>query len=352
MRRIVGAYLFEHEWRSWSPEEARTFIGAVSELGVDSLVTESDTLDADLLDAVREAGLRLWAAVSLFSDHANANAVLDERPQLRPVLETGRLREPLEWYVGTIPTDDRYTAERLAVVEQLARAHEPDGLIVDFARWPLHWELECRPDAGQPPLSSYDEISLRRFREQTGVDVPDVGAANAARWIAAHAWRQWIDFRVATITAVIRDATERVRRHSPTMPVGVFTVPLHPDELELLVGQRLSELGEVVDLVFPMTYHAILHREPRWIGEIVQAHDREAGVPAIPVVQVDARLGAQFGADWGPSVPPEEWSAVLTETLDRSGETGLVAFPGSELLRPDRGPALRRAVAARSEVHG
>jgi hypothetical protein len=349
MRGPVGAYLFEHEWRTWSSADARSFAAALREFGVDSLVSESDSLDAVLLDAVRGEGLRWWAAVSLFSDHANGNAVLTSNPELRPVLETGDAREQMEWYIGTIPSDERHTEERLAVIERLVRAHEPDGLILDFARWPLHWELECRPGAPRPLLSSYDEVTLRRFRDEANVDVPDLPAREAAAWIAAHAWSEWLDFRRDVITATVAEAARRARRDSWTAPVGVFTVPLPPRELELLVGQRLSDLGGVVDLVLPMTYHAILQRRPSWISQVVADHQRESGVPAVAVVQVDSTLGASFGADWGAPVTSEEWSAVVAEALASSG-CGMIAFPGSELLRPDRGLALRQALQASTGV--
>lgn len=345
MRRLVGAYFFEHEWRAWPADEARAVASNLREIGVDSIVSESDTLRDDVIDAIRGEGLLWWAAVSLFSDHANANAVLDERPHLRPVLETGVVREQMEWYVGTIPTDERYTAERLSTVERLVRAHEIDGLVLDFARWPLHWEIECRSEA-EPPLASYDAISLERFRAASGVAVPTYPAQQVAAWIAANAWTEWVAFRSTVITQTVAEAATRVRSVS-NIPLGVFTVPLPPDELENLVGQRLSGLGEIVDYVFPMTYHAMLGRRPNWIRDIVAAHRSEAGKPALPVVQVDTRLGKQFGADWGDPVSEAEWSDVVLEALESSEGDGLIAFPGTDLLRRDRARALRLALDAR-----
>ena len=112
-------------------------------------MTESDSYDLSMLDATHKAGLRFFAGVACFSDHASNFRTLNQRPELWPVLENGERRPQMEWYVGISPTDCTRRKEALAEIKSIARTYPVDGIFLDFARWPLHWEIELRPGREQ-----------------------------------------------------------------------------------------------------------------------------------------------------------------------------------------------------------
>ena len=57
----------------------------------------------------------------------------------------------------------------LAKIGVVARAYPIDALFLDFVRWPLHWEIELRPDRPRPLDSSFDATTLAKFEEATGI---------------------------------------------------------------------------------------------------------------------------------------------------------------------------------------
>jgi hypothetical protein len=79
-------------------------------------MTESDSYELAALDAAHNAGLRFFAGVACFSDHASNFRSLRKRPELTPILENGDRRPQMEWYVGMSPTDRRRQKEVLAKI--------------------------------------------------------------------------------------------------------------------------------------------------------------------------------------------------------------------------------------------
>ncbi|HET9345880.1 MAG TPA: hypothetical protein VFO05_09270 [Candidatus Limnocylindrales bacterium] len=333
---LVGAFQFAEAVSAMSDADVRQ----LADWGVDTLVTEGDTYDPDAIHRIRDAGLRFFAGLSGFSDHAHGNAVLSVRPELHPIDETGRPRPQLEWYVGVTPTVADYRESRAQAAERIARDHDIDGLMLDFVRWPLHWELELRPGQPRPAMSSFDPATLADFSQSTGVQLPGElrDPASCARWILREASDAWTAYRCAVITSFVEDVAGRVRAIRPDIAIGVFVVPLPPEALAEAVGQDVRALSQAVDLLAPKTYHAILHRDPTWVRATTDAIAASADCSVVPVVQVDSADGPALGADWGPPVSPEEWAAVAHTAWDAG--SGLVAFPAGALARDGRGRTL------------
>ena len=130
----------------------------MADCGVNAILTESDSYEHSALDATHKAGLRFFAGVACFSDHASNFHSLNKRPELWPVLENGERRPLMEWYVGMSPTDRRRQEEVLAEIKSIARTYPVDGVFLDFARWPLHWEIELGLGEGGRSI----RLSIRR----------------------------------------------------------------------------------------------------------------------------------------------------------------------------------------------
>jgi len=101
---------------------------------VNAIMTESYRYESCMLDATHKVGLRFFAGVACFSDHASNFRSLCRRPEIWPILETGERRPQIEWYVGMSPTDRRRQEETLAEIKSIARTYPVDGIFVDFAR--------------------------------------------------------------------------------------------------------------------------------------------------------------------------------------------------------------------------
>jgi hypothetical protein len=336
--------VFPEVWRDLTL--FRKLLAAVREYGVNALLTESDSYDAAAIGAVHDVGLRFYAGISCFSDHATNFSRLVERPELWPVLETGERRPQMEWYVGITPTDRRHNREVLSKIHSIAATYPIDGLFLDFVRWPLHWEIELRPDHSRPLDSSFDAGTLTLFEQETGVRLPPhlVAARTRADWIRERHLSKWVDFKCNVVSEFVEEARAILKGIRHDAELGLFVVPDVEGRTEALTGQRLRDLAPLADLISPMLYHNILLRPPSWIAEVLPAIIQVAGRKTLPVVQVDSNRDPSLAADWGPPMSVENWKATLEKVEARADLAGVVVFPGTSLIGDGRGELLRAVV--------
>jgi hypothetical protein len=343
---IIGAFIFPDAWSDLARFEA--LIAALRDFGINAVMTESPHYDAAAIDAVHALGLRFYAGVACFSDHAANFAEMTARPELWPILETGERREQMEWYVGMTPTDRRHQDEVLAVIGAIAKSYPIDGLFLDFVRWPLHWEIELRPDRPRPRDASFDAATLACFAAEAGLQLPQSDSTAAlAAWIHACRHREWVDFKCKVVTEFVGAAQARLKAARPHAGLGIYVVPDVDGLTEPLTGQRLGDLAPLADWLSPMLYHNILLRPPSWVGTALAPVLSAGGGKALPVVQADSNRDPAAAGDWGPEMSVDDWRATLAEVAGRPDTAGLVVFPGTSLVGNGRGEALRAVLDRR-----
>jgi len=342
--RLVGAFFFYHHLEGMTPERRRASFDALASSGVNAIVTESDTYGSGILAEARRAGLAFWGGISCFLHVNSTGNVLERDPSLTPILATGERRPTMEWYNGIPPTARAHREERRAHLVEQVRQHRFDGLLLDFIRWPMHWEVELRPGYPPPIDNSFDAVTLRDFRDRSGVPIADdlIGRpAAAASWITLNYPREWVDFKCDVITEYVGEIKRSLSEASGRdIPLGICGIPVRPE----WVGQRFGDLANVVELICPMTYHPVLYRPPSWVRETVAACIDAAPGKIAPIVQVDTD-GAEHAADFGPAVSDEDFRRVLSDVLELNVR-GVIVFTGTELSKPGRLAALREVVRA------
>lgn len=346
--KTIGAFIFPDVWSAWDRHIARQRLHELRAFGINTFVTESDTYRDDVIAWVHEAGMRFIGGIACFSEHAHGHHALHQRPELWPLLENGERRPQMEWYIGVTPTHEDYRMARLALLDQIVRDHALDGICLDFIRWPLHWELELRPQALSPLDSSFDPHTLRQFTAFAELELPPdlTTTAQQAHWILNHHRSVWTDFKCHIITSFVAQVAGHIRAlRGDGFEIGVYLVPLFEDDRSRLVGQRARSLAPLVDFVAPMTYHTILHRPLEWVTSILEDAARFAPGKILPVLQVDSAEGAESGADWGPPMPPVEWEQAACAAARDDRWQGLIAFTGTSLFRDNRGQLLRRCLS-------
>lgn len=337
--RIVGAFVFPEFWENSS--DVPSNLAALRDVGVNAIMTESDRYDFSTLEATHNSGLRFYAGVACFSDHAANFRFIEERPELWPILESGERRPQMEWYVGVTPTDSRRQQQVLATIGSIARTYPVDGLFLDFVRWPLHWEIELRPGQRKPLDSSFDPATLVKFEAAYGALPDDLNSIPAkATWIRENRLRDWIDFKCQVITDFVAKARSVLKGARPDVELGVYVVPDVDGLTEALTGQRIRDLTPLADWIAPMLYHNILLQPPAWVGSAFKKVSETTGVKTLPVVQADSNRDPNDAADWGPPMSAENFSACLNQVGRQSDIAGLIVFPGRALIESS-GAALR-----------
>ncbi|MEU7826272.1 hypothetical protein [Catellatospora sp. NPDC049133] len=302
LARLRAMYAFD---RSLTDAEATArLLDRAAASGITSLITKAAAVTPALADACHRAGLTVLGSVACFSDHADPR----RRDYLRPVDERGGWA-PMEWYTGLIPTDADYVRD---LVDRCARlATGPvDGLVLDFLRWPLHWELELRPGA-TPRRTSFDPATLAAFTGDTGHDVP-AAPCDAARLLLGPLYEPWHSWRQQVVTEVAAGVAAAVRAARPGLPLGMFLVPGDAWQ-RCLVGQDVTALGQHVDAFVVMTYHAIMRQPPSWIGRTVADLAARTTRPVVPMVQTTADPALSRGADWGDPLDAAAFAQALAQ---------------------------------------
>ncbi|WP_241253145.1 N-acetylmuramic acid 6-phosphate etherase [Streptomyces sp. W1SF4] len=329
-RPLRAAYVFDRTLTALTESERDRMLTEYAASGLNTLITKAESVTPELARACRTAGLSLLGSVACFSDHARPAA--EQRPNLYPVSGDGRPWQRMEWYTGLVPTDQAYITELADRCGLLAVSPLLDGLVLDFLRWPLHWELELRPGAA-PRRSSYDPHTLDDFTRRTGIALPSGSPSATAGHLHAHHEEAWHRYRCEVITDVTRRLTDAIRSARPGLWTGLFLVPAEDGEQRRrLVGQCVAELAPLIDAVLPMSYHAILHREPAFVGLVARSVRTDSGPTAVvPMVQTTNSPVLARGADWGPEITVTDLVGAVCSALDASGDGGLCLFPGEGL---------------------
>ncbi len=322
---MIGAFCFESTWSNWRDEEMATELGRLADLGVTGIVTETIEPPTRLMRAADRAGLATHVSVPCFSAHAWPHLV--EGMDLHPIQADGRRRPQMEWYTGLVPTHRGYNQAMLRRIRAVAEAR-PAGVILDFIRWPLHWELELRASTPDPDESSFDRTSIASFGtwlDERGIR-PD-GVLGPSLMIGPLRDR-WTEFKCDVITGFAAEAAESVRAVDAAITVGAFIVPaLHADRRRL-VGQDVGSLSRCLDVLYPMAYHAILEESPGLVGRITRDVSERSSAPVIPVVQVTADAAIADPWDWGPAFPASELGLIIEEALRIAPGVVLFALEG------------------------
>jgi hypothetical protein len=330
-KSIVGAFVFPDFWGD--AFRANSNLARLRDCGVNAIITESDRYELSAVDATHNAGLRFFAGVACFSDHASGFRSLRERPELWPVLENGTRRRQMEWYVGMSPTDRRRRDEALSQIRLIARTFPIDGLFLDFVRWPLHWEIELRPGQDRPLDSSFDVVTLAMFEKATGALPRDLDSTEArAAWIRRNRLPDWVEFKCKVVSDFVAEARNALKDANAGAELGVYVVPDVNGLTEPLTGQRIKDLAPLVDWVAPMLYHNILLKTPAWVASTLAPLVAIAGEKALPVLQADSNRDPALVADWGPPMSDVAWSETLSQLAGRSDIGGLIVFPGMALM--------------------
>ena len=325
----------------------RRLLAALRDYGVNALLTESDSYDEAAISAAHEVGFRFYAGIACFSDHATNFRKVVERPDLWPVLETGERRPQMEWYVGITPTDRGHQREILSTIRSVAATYPIDGLFLDFVRWPLHWEIELRPNHPRPPDSSFDTGTLAIFEHSTGVRLPpdtvptegscglDSGAASSGMG----------GVQVQGCKRICCRGACDLEGRKAERGVG----PFHRSRRRWSDGgadrpapARSRTLGR-----FGRSDALPQHPSPTLELDRRSACSRSCGWRArrrCRFCRSNSNRDPGLAADWGPPMSVEDWRATLAEVAGRTDLAGLVAFPGGSLVGNGRGELLREVV--------
>lgn len=126
----------------------------------------------------------------------------------------------------------------MAIVRQIA-ATGIDGVYVDIPYWMTHFK------GWEDSWASFDRYTIEAFRKATGIDaLRDMRLGD----VTDPHFRQWIDFRIATITDFMREIDQNVKAANPQCKTIAEIYP-GPESAAPRVGADVYQLYAVVDAI-------------------------------------------------------------------------------------------------------
>jgi hypothetical protein len=300
-----------------SPEQLWKTGASLEEYHINAVFVSHGELSAELIRRCHREGAKVYAEFGVFAGAATA----EKYPELWPINERGERHARDEWYLGLCPTVEWFRKERLRLIGECARAYEIDGLWLDFIRYPGHWEVR----APRLEQGCFCEACLEAFGRQSGVRLPAGSTAQRAEVILREHLDAWTRFKCESIRDFCAEARRALKAERPSALLGAFVVPWmesdHDNAIERIIGQDFELLAPQLDVLSPMSYHAMCGRPVEWVGGVNQYLVAKTGREVWPIVQATERE-ARYG---DAPVDAEAFRQALTQGLS-GGATGVLMF--------------------------
>ncbi len=340
----IGVKIYSDTWRTRYDMSVDEVVGTLRDWGVSFVLTTNRALpvpdsapstydDRALRDALGAAGIDYW--ITTYTCYA-PNVVAAE-PALRPVGSDGHPMPTQAWYVGVAPSQDSFIERQIERIAEAARRYQPEGVFLSFTRWPGFWErwLPSHTQADHVDYS-YDAYTLARFIHDTGVRLPTHDPAKAAAWIEEHAAETWVDWKCQIVVDVVSAIRDACRAVAPGIRTMLNTLPFRATDFdnarEVVFGQNVERLAEVIDVFEVMTYHQIAKRDVAWIPDAGHEVRRRTGKPTICTIQGHpCYLDGIYAAAERASLDVAEF-AVAVDAVQHADVQGLAVYCWNDLL--------------------
>jgi len=318
-----SAFLRPATIAGWTRDDLARWSSRAAAAGITAAITKLDAISPEFQAVLAADGIAAVGAFACYSDHARP----DELPGIvRPVGIDGRRLSAIEWYRGAVPGDSGYED---ALVERLRAeaAHVGVGMILlDFLRWPGHWEIESRA-GGHPRAASFDAATMSRFSSRIG------RSGLTPRAILTEHRRAWDDFRAETVSAIAARLAEVIR--AAGAEPGAFLVPVGHPVRRADYGQDAVDLARSMSVFAIMAYQQMLRLSSADVLALADEITDSTQARVIAMTQVSADPAYAGEWDWGPPVDPVDLAAHVSalDAATRQGRlAGITYFPGEAPL--------------------
>lgn len=353
----LGMKIYDNEWFLRYRLSVEAVADILSEMGVTFVIAQSrflpmqdsavksDIVNSQAADYARldDVAFRRALAARNIGYIACLNICFDpvlsaKHPELLPIDQLGQPAQIQDWYIGMPPDRLKNLLHKIAMLDEAIPALSPDGVHLGFVRWPGFWETWLpNVERWSMPDYCYGPLTLRRFCEETGADVPLDDAPRAARVIAQRYRREWRDWKSGVTVEAINLIRAAVLKHRPHIPIAINTLPFFQTDfdnaVEEVFGQDISRLSDVVDVFEVMSYHQILCRDAEWPAAIGTDIKRRCNRKVICTLQAKALYlhGMHSVCSRNPQVSADEFIDAV-DALEQSPVDGMCVFTFSDLL--------------------
>jgi hypothetical protein len=315
--------------------------------------------DAAWLAALRTHGLRVLQTTSTLFDPA----ALARFPDARPVNARGEPDAGLDWYIGICPTHSEYLDWKIALLKKVARELRPDGLFLQFLRYPGFWEnWTWNPDYAFSDADRFCFCHRCRalFSRSQNIDLPAGSIATQAAAILSRHREEWNRWRSQRIVEIVERIKLNVAEGGKHLTIMLNTLPFPRSDFDGLnvryefAAQNLPTLASTVDRFELMTYLQILNRPVSWLRTVIDAARDElpTGKEVVCTLQVSPLYASGIHATRRRSTSLTDGDLdTAARTALNSGADGIVFYHWTDFLN-DEAEGGRKRLVLRSLTRG
>ncbi|MBL0161217.1 MAG: hypothetical protein IPP47_29665 [Bryobacterales bacterium] len=305
----------------------------LDELHVNAVFVSGGSINQALMDRAKAEGAKVFAEFPTL----NGKGYVETHPEAWPINEKGEPAPAASWFMGVCPTDPAFRQFRVKQLEELLGRFEVAGVWLDY----FHWHAQFEEPQPILPETCFNHSCLRAFQKASGIQLPNLQPAEAARYILSKHEKAWREWRVQVLEGWAVELRKIVKRIRPDAQLGLYHCAWTDDEFSgarvRILGLDLQRLNRSFDVFSPMVYHRRMGRSPQWVGEYVRWLSARVGAFKVwPIVQA--------------SGDPNQISAAEFETVMRLGVipgTGTLAATGGIMMFTTRAIADDPAKAER-----
>jgi SAM-dependent methyltransferase len=306
--------------------------------------------DREWLAALRRHGRHVLETTAMLFDPR----ALERFPDARPVNALGEPDAGIDWYVGVCPTHEAYLEVKLDLLRQVGRDLVPDGIFLQFMRYPGFWEnWTWSPDYR---FTDADRLCFcdrcrSLFARSIDVELPPGSVAEQAGVILNEYRALWNAWREARIADIMERARHALEQYASMLMLNTLPFPRSDfDGLDVraqFAAQNLGLLAASVDRFELMTYLQILNRPVSWLRTAIA--DARALLPPgrelVCTVQVDAlyTTGVHAARQRRSTVTGGDLLDAARTALD-AGADGLVFYHWTDFLKDEAAGGTKRQV--------
>lgn len=292
-----------------------------ADYGVNACWVGSGSLNAERIEEAHGLGLKVFAEFNSM----HAAEYLKDHPEAAPIGTDGKPCPAPDGWQGVSAFDEGYRRNRMEAFRAALRDFAIDGIWLDYHHAHASWE-QAEPNL---PDTDFSPTALRRFREETGIELPEETPAAAEALLTRHR-EAWTKFRCAVFTDWVREYRGILDATRPEALLGTFHCPWSPGDRDGALRHKLAidleSQSKYLDVLSIMPYHARFgHSTDRaWISRQTADLGRRLGVRGEPGERLKIWPIVQL-ADWGERVEVAE----VAEALDhgtRKPATGVMIF--------------------------
>lgn len=280
----------------------------LGDYGVNALFVHGSGITPEVMKRAADEGARVFAEFPTL----NGKGYVEKNPEAWPINERGEKEPPATWFMGACPTEPGFRKFRMWQLGVLLGKFDVAGIFLDY----VHWHAQFEDPAPVLPETCFCDSCTGKFQRDTGISIAGQTAAERAKRILGSHDESWRTWRCRQLAEWAQLARAVMNQRRPGLVLGAYHCPWTDSDFNgarrRTLGIDVEMLAGAVDVLSPMVYHAIMGREPEWVGEnvawwsrqlrgrvrlwpIVQALDKPRAVSALEFNNV-LRLGASGAA--------------------------------------------------------